>query len=158
MFEPATKRIITVQTKNIDLNTLANIPTELDYLPDTYRMNGTATCVGIRRMDNGLYDVLLDRTIFYPKGGGQPSDTGRIVLPQGEFQVKQVALSPTCIVSHMCALISGACPTPGETVELRVSASDRLLNARNHTAGHIIDLAKKNLNQNKHKIKSFLRF
>ncbi len=130
-----------MQGHSIDLNTSANVPTELAYLSDTYRMNGTATALGIQQREDGFYDLVLDRTIFYPKGGGQPSDTGRIVFAHGEFEVRSVALSPTGIVSHTCALMSGSFPAPGDTVDLLVNAPDRMLNARNHTAGHLIDLA-----------------
>ena len=47
--------------------------TELLYLRDAYLREFTATVVD--RRDGA---VALDRTAFYPTGGGQPHDTGRL--------------------------------------------------------------------------------
>jgi Ser-tRNA(Ala) deacylase AlaX len=49
--------------------------TEALYLKDSYRRECEATVVSVK---DGKY-VILDQTIFYPKGGGQPWDTGRIL-------------------------------------------------------------------------------
>jgi len=41
-------------------------------------------------LERGFDYVVLDRTAFYPLGGGQPSDIGRLVWPEGEAQVREV--------------------------------------------------------------------
>ncbi|UCH31575.1 MAG: alanyl-tRNA editing protein [Candidatus Bathyarchaeota archaeon] len=49
--------------------------TEAIYLKDSYLRECEATVVSVK---DGKY-VVLDQTIFYPKGGGQPWDTGKIL-------------------------------------------------------------------------------
>ena len=40
------------------------------------------------------YGVILDQTVFYPGGGGQPSDKGRLKIDNNEFVVKNLVLNP----------------------------------------------------------------
>ncbi len=47
--------------------------TDLLYLRDAYLVEFEATVTAV---DDGY--VNLDRTAFYPTGGGQPHDTGRL--------------------------------------------------------------------------------
>jgi misacylated tRNA(Ala) deacylase len=49
------------------------VSTELLYLTDAYRVDFDATVIGV---DDGA--VALDRTAFYPTGGGQPHDLGSL--------------------------------------------------------------------------------
>jgi misacylated tRNA(Ala) deacylase len=61
--------------------------TELLYLKDSYLQDFEASVVSIEGRN-----VILDKTAFYPEGGGLPDDRGKIVkLPDGEnFQVMMV--------------------------------------------------------------------
>lgn len=52
--------------------------TEELFRKDAYATSCTARVVGV-----GADGIRLDRTVFYPVGGGQPGDRGRIVLPDG---------------------------------------------------------------------------
>jgi len=45
------------------------------YLEDSYLKECDATVVSVA---DGKY-VVMDQTVFYPKGGGQPWDTGKII-------------------------------------------------------------------------------
>ena len=49
--------------------------TEKLYYADAYLRSFTARVVSCDESKNG-YDVVLDRSAFYPEGGGQPGDTG----------------------------------------------------------------------------------
>lgn len=40
--------------------------------------------------ENGKSIVILDQTVFYPQGGGQPYDTGAIESPAAKFTVEEV--------------------------------------------------------------------
>jgi Ser-tRNA(Ala) deacylase AlaX len=59
--------------------------TELLYMRDCYLREFDAIVVFI---DGN--NIELDRTAFYPTGGGQPNDTGRIIFDGQEFFVKNV--------------------------------------------------------------------
>jgi len=54
--------------------------TELLYYNDPYKVDFTATVLSVKKVSSGdnLWDVILDKTCFYPEGGGQPSDSGTI--------------------------------------------------------------------------------
>ena len=51
--------------------------TVLAYLEDTYKFTDKAHFEYVANDERGYYCV-LDSTIFYPQGGGQPSDIGSI--------------------------------------------------------------------------------
>jgi len=59
--------------------------TELLYLTDSYLKEFEATMVAVESNR-----VALDRTAFYPGGGGQPADGGRMLWDNGESQVIKV--------------------------------------------------------------------
>jgi alanyl-tRNA synthetase len=52
--------------------------TERLYYTDSHLTEFEARVTGIAERDGGLKAVTLDRTAFYPTGGGQLSDTGMI--------------------------------------------------------------------------------
>lgn len=82
--------------------------------------------------DHGRAWCQLHATLFHPQGGGQPADRGSIAgLP-----VLHVAHTDDGDVVHYLATTDGG--AVGQEVELVVDAAWRLLNARHHTAGHLI--------------------
>jgi len=56
------------------------------YLNDSYLRESDAHVVSVK---NGRY-IILDQTVFYPKGGGQPWDTGRMVKDNEAYNVVYV--------------------------------------------------------------------
>ncbi len=54
--------------------------THPSYFEDTYKFEGQAIIDAVGKDDNGPF-ILLNKTLFHPQGGGQPSDCG--TLQQG---------------------------------------------------------------------------
>ena len=106
--------------------------TEALYLTDSYQTTGTAKVVAVG--DNYL---ILDQTIFYPQGGGQPSDKGVIKSESAELHVKSVEYNGGEI-KHVGAF-KGTFAV-GDTVKLEIDWPLRLKNMQLHTAGHLLDL------------------
>lgn len=79
--------------------------------------------------------VVLDRTAFYPEGGGQPGDVGRLTGVSGDsWKVTGAAKSARGIVHRG----QGPAPTPGEAVHGVVDWGRRYAHMRYHTCLHIL--------------------
>ncbi len=81
--------------------------------------------------------VVLDRTIFYPEGGGQPADKGRLIFNGKEALVKDVKNLNNRIIHF----IDGPAPSVGSVVKMVVDSKSRFQLRRAHTATHIINTA-----------------
>lgn len=101
----------------------------LYYTSDDTRGHATIThCTG---EPDGCYAITLERTLFHPQGGGQPSDSGTL----GGIPVESVMTRGEEVV-HIVAQ-----PLPlGETTQC-VDAAVRHLHSRLHSAGHMIGQA-----------------
>lgn len=113
--------------------------TELIYLTDSYQKELKAKVVSVVQKGN-IWEMVLDKTIFYPQGGGQPSDKGDIIAPNARAHVKHVRLVGDTVV-HECALEGTI--AEGEEVNCIVDWQVRLSNMRVHSAGHIVHEATK---------------
>ncbi|HEU4624588.1 MAG TPA: alanyl-tRNA editing protein [Steroidobacteraceae bacterium] len=108
--------------------------TELLFRDDAYARTATARVVAVS--DAGIE---LDRTIFYPMGGGQAGDTGVFVRANGE----RIAIADTRkgdaldSVRHIPAQGSPALE-PGEPVTLELDWERRYALMRLHTALHVM--------------------
>jgi alanyl-tRNA synthetase len=94
----------------------------------------------------GLVDgmVVLDQTLFYPEGGGQPGDRGLIRKGSRAFRVVDVQAAGGVVLHRIAEDETAADIRPGDSIEGEVDMSRRLALARHHTAAHIIhDSAKK---------------
>ncbi len=87
--------------------------------------------------------VELDRTLFYPSGGGQPGDTGRLRRADGTAAAvtDTVYGSDRVAVLHRVASIDGAPLSPGEVVTMELDWDRRLGRMRVHTALHLLTVA-----------------
>lgn len=77
--------------------------------------------------------VVLDRTHFYPEGGGQPADRGRLVADGREWPVIDVQKKDT--VYHR---LEGEPPEAGTTVTGELDWERRYAHMRYHTAQHLL--------------------
>jgi len=84
----------------------------------------------------------LDRTIFYPEGGGQPSDRG-IIRGEG-FKIKVEKVYGKDEIWHE-GILKGREPKVGDEVELKLDWEWRYENMKQHTGQHILSAVLKDL-------------
>lgn len=86
--------------------------------------------------------VTLDSTIFYATSGGQPGDTGRIVLLDGTILTVIGAVHPDGDKAAILHLIAADAPLPavGDTVTLELDWERRHKLMRMHTALHLLSV------------------
>lgn len=89
----------------------------------------------VLKVIDGKY-LVLDRTIFYPEGGGAPADTGVITWKKGSCRVVDVQLIGNVIVHECEGDLSSL--TEGEEICCKVDLERRKAIMRAHTATHII--------------------
>lgn len=103
--------------------------TELLYLTDSYLREFEATVT--RSEENA---VVLDRTAFYPGGGGQPEDKGILTAGDKTWNVKQVKKKGADVWHQL----DGEAPPAGTRVVGRIDWDRRYKLMRTHTALHIL--------------------
>ncbi len=104
--------------------------TEKLFLTDSYLKEFDAKVVSV----DGKF-VVFDKTAFYPQGGGQQSDKGKIISAAGEtFNVMFVKKSSGDVIHELDRLGLKA----GETVHGVVDWENRFHSMRMHSAAHII--------------------
>ena len=79
--------------------------------------------------------VALDKTYFYPEGGGAVSDQGNLRHSSGSCRVTDVKILSGGVIVHK---VDGSLPRDGEIVEGEVDWKRRYSIMRHHTATHII--------------------
>lgn len=105
--------------------------TDLVYLRDVDVRSFDACVVGVDGQA-----VALDRTVFYPTGGGQPYDTGELAGAR-VVNVRKGA-SPDGSFTWVWHEIDGPVPEIGSKVSGRVDDERRFQLMRTHTAMHIL--------------------
>jgi len=78
--------------------------------------------------------AVMDQTLFYPEGGGQPSDTGTLVTPEGISRVESVVKLGEVILHQT----KGGVIRKGEKVKGKLDEERRLSLMRHHTGTHIL--------------------
>ncbi len=105
--------------------------TELLYQTDSYLREFSATVVAV---DVAGGRVALDRTAFYPGGGGQPYDTGTLAFGDTIAQVVQ-AKKEGDLVWHW---LSGGLPAEGQAITGAIAWDHRYALMRTHSALHVL--------------------
>src|SRR5467141_398048 len=108
--------------------------TERLYYHDSRLLEFDATVIGVSERDDGQIAVILDRTAFYPTGGGQPTDTGTLA----EARVVDCIDVESDGVLHM---IQGSVPEIGDRVHGKIDWLRRLDHLQQHTGQHILSAA-----------------
>ncbi len=81
--------------------------------------------------------IILDQTIFYPTGGGQPGDTGSISWEGGSATVVDTRYGDNGQVRHLLAEGSDI-PAAGTEVSAAIDWERRYLHMRMHTGLHLL--------------------
>jgi alanyl-tRNA synthetase len=108
--------------------------TERLYYSDSHLIEFEASVVDVTDRVSGWTAVVLDRTAFYPTGGGQPSDTGSL---NGARVVECIDDGDNGVLH----VVKGAAPSRGDVVRGRVDWSRRLDHMQQHTGQHILSQA-----------------
>ena len=96
---------------------------------DPYAVAFTATVLDCRAAKEGGYDILLDRSAFFPEGGGQAGDRGVI----GGITVENTRAQGEEILHRTHAPLD-----IGQSVACTVDFATRFDRMQNHTAEHIV--------------------
>lgn len=112
--------------------------TELAFRDDPYARTLTATVLGHGEKGG----IVLDRTLFYPTGGGQPGDRGTMIWADGT----ETGIATTVwedgaktVIAHV-ASEEMPIPAPGTTVTLHLDWDRRHKLMRMHTALHLLSV------------------
>lgn len=106
---------------------------------DCRELNGRIEAI---QNDGKSTRIIMDRTVFFPTGGGQPSDTGTLVTPDGtSVSVIDVQEDKdTGIIFHTIEIDPSEIDAlqVGMTVTQKLNEDRRRVNTQRHTGEHIL--------------------
>lgn len=104
-----------------------------------FRDDAYRTALEARVVTADARGLVLDCTIFYPHGGGQPGDTGMLVREDGT-RVPVIDTLKGETRGEIVHVLPGGFPGPvaGETVQLELDWARRYAHMRMHTACHLL--------------------
>jgi alanyl-tRNA synthetase len=122
----------------------ADLPkTERHYYEDQYGTDFEAVVLDVfEREDESesgdegsdtVYDVVLDQTMFYPEGGGQPADRGTLSTDDKSVQVEDVQIRDGVILHRTDEPVD-----KGDIVRGQIDLERRRRLMRHHTATHVV--------------------
>lgn len=99
------------------------------YYENTWLDNCEAEVLECKKSETGGYEILLDRTVIFPEGGGQPSDTGKIdsLVVSSAFEEGEEIWNCT-----------DAPIEKGKTVKVTLDIDRRRDHSQQHSGEHII--------------------
>jgi alanyl-tRNA synthetase len=113
------------------LTMVADLPeTRMLYYENPYLSKTKSKVLRVVNLDQ----VVLDKTVFYPEGGGQPGDVGVLEFDDQKAEVIDVQKVGRTIVH----VLRGKVPREGETVTGRINWERRSSIMKAHTATHLV--------------------
>jgi len=109
--------------------------TDTLFLKDAYQTEATGVVTALT--EEGA--VVLDQSLFYPTGGGQPGDSGALRWENGEMTVTMANKGPDGTVVLVPAE-GNALPPVGTTVKQTLDWDRRLGHMRVHTCLHLLSV------------------
>lgn len=107
--------------------------TDLLYQRDAYLRTFDAVVLAA---DHAERTVILDRSAFYPGGGGQPNDTGTLAANGASWAVEAVKKAGPAVLHRIGG--EGGLPEAGTTVQGAIDWDFRYRLMRTHTALHVL--------------------
>ncbi len=104
------------------------------YLQDPYLLQYRSLVTG-SVSENGRNGIFLEKTIFYPEGGGQPADNGTLVCARRSYEVLHVEERADGIVHWLAGI---EVPKIGSTVFMTVDEARRRDHMQQHHGQHIL--------------------
>lgn len=132
-------------------NNNEQIVQEKEYLKDSYLFElSKAKLISINSdNDQALFNLIFDKTIFHPQGGGQPSDEGDLIHENGKLELVSLSYDrEKDIVYHKVnkEKFHELQIKEGNFFNMKIDENKRRLYARLHSAGHLLDIAVTALN------------
>ncbi|MGC9516973.1 MAG: alanine--tRNA ligase [Methanomicrobiales archaeon] len=125
----------TEEPEDLDLDLDLDFPkTELLFYSKPHETEFEAELIGFYENN-----VIFDRTLFYPEGGGQPSDIGFLELNGEKIRVLHAEKKDNIVLHKVDeADVSKFKSYMGDSVKGYIDWDRRISLARNHTATHLI--------------------
>ena len=86
---------------------------------------------------SGDQGIVLDRTVFYARGGGQPGDSGVLRWAGSDTPITEAVKAEGETILHLAAA-GAALPPVGSVVEAAIDWQRRLAHMRMHTSMHLL--------------------
>jgi misacylated tRNA(Ala) deacylase len=115
--------------------------TEELFREDATLLQCSATVLAVEDI-NGQVAVVLDRTVFYPQGGGQAGDAGTLTAASATAVVvvdtRKHPTQPGAIVHLLAPGSDATCLAVGATITAHIDVARRQAHRRFHTATHLL--------------------
>ena len=124
--------LLSVPIANFSINpTTRFVLTEALYTTDSYLQEFSAT---ITHLDDEANAIVLDRTAFFPGGGGQPCDRGEVRIQGASLAVEKLSCKGETIYHHL----AGDLPEVGTLIQGQINWQHRYQLMRTHSALHVL--------------------
>lgn len=116
-------------------NRIRNLPaTKRLFYDEPHRLDFEAVVLDI--FEN---NIVLDNTLFYPEGGGQPADHGIITVEDAMLNVIDVQMINGVVIHTIDKIEDELHIRKGDLVQGKVDEERRMAHARHHTATHVVN-------------------
>lgn len=112
------------------------------YKKEPFLFETNAKIVNHKSDSKGSY-FILNQSIFYPQGGGQPADQGKIITSNAIYEIYDVRKIDNEIRHYTSNTNINI--NLNEIVKIKIDENRRILNSKYHTAGHLISIVTENI-------------
>lgn len=124
--------------------------TDLLFYKDFYQKECDSKIIDVVEKE-GTINIILDQTVFYPEGGGQPSDVGIISIEGKVYEIVYASKLNNIVLHQVAIPEDGDLATIksnlefaiGKNVHGAINWTRRITLARHHTATHLVVAAAK---------------